>query len=75
MRLMSRLGFLYFAFLFFALSSVHAEKIDNGIMIFDTRNGRFAGSCGYISVDTPGLGRVARFDEYLARYIGFGNWG
>ena len=44
------------------------------IMIFDTRKGRFVGSCGYISVDTPPLGRVARFDDYIARYIGFGNW-
>jgi hypothetical protein len=46
-----------------------------GIMIFDTRKGRFVDSCGYISVDTPPLGRVARFDDYIARYIGFGNWG
>ncbi|MBV9129636.1 MAG: hypothetical protein JO298_04510 [Verrucomicrobia bacterium] len=45
-----------------------------GIMIFDTRVGRLVGSCGYISVDTPPLGRVARFDDYFARYIGFGNW-
>lgn len=46
-----------------------------GIMIFDTRKGRFVGNCGYISVDTPPLGRVARFEDYIARYIGFGNWG
>lgn len=46
-----------------------------GIMIFDTRTGRFVSSRGYISVDTPPLGGVARFDDYLARYIGFGNWG
>jgi hypothetical protein len=46
-----------------------------GIMIFDTRKGSFVGRCGFISVDTPPLGRVARFDSYLARYIGFGNWG
>jgi hypothetical protein len=44
-------------------------------MIFDTRTGRFVGSGGYISVDTPPLGSVARFDGYIARYIGFGNWG
>jgi hypothetical protein len=43
-------------------------------MIFDTREERFVGRCGYISVDTPPLGRVAHFD-YIARYIGFGNWG
>ena len=46
-----------------------------GIMIFDTRTGHFVGNSGFISVDTPPLGRVARFDGYLARYIGFGNWG
>jgi len=46
-----------------------------GIMIFDTRKGRFVGRCGYISVDTSGIGRVVRFDDYIARYIGFGNWG
>jgi hypothetical protein len=46
-----------------------------GIMIFDTRKGRFVGNCGFISVDTPPLGSVARFDDYIARYIGFGNWG
>ena len=46
-----------------------------GIMIFDTRTGRFVGNRGYISVDTPPLGSLARFDDYIARYIGFGNWG
>ena len=46
-----------------------------GVMIFDTRTGHFVGNRGFISVDTPPLGRVARFDEYIARYIGFGNWG
>jgi hypothetical protein len=46
-----------------------------GVMIFDTRTGRFVGNRGFISVDTPPLGRVARFDDYVARYIGFGNWG
>ena len=46
-----------------------------GIMIFDTRTGHFVGNHGFISVDTPSLGHVARFDDYIARYIGFGNWG
>ena len=46
-----------------------------GIMIFDTRTNDFVGNHGFISVDTPPLGRVARFDDYIARYIGFGNWG
>ena len=25
-------------------------------------------------LDTPPLGGLARFDDYIARYIGFGNW-
>ena len=43
-----------------------------GIMIYDTKTGRFASNQGYISVDTPTRGRVARFGPYVARYIGFG---
>jgi hypothetical protein len=43
-----------------------------GVMIFDTRTNRAVGNRGFISVDTPPLGRVARFDGYLARYIGWG---
>ena len=46
-----------------------------GVMIYDTRTSDFVGNRGFISVDTPPLGRVARFDDYIARYIGFGNWG
>jgi hypothetical protein len=46
-----------------------------GIMIFDTRTGRIVGNRGFISVDTPPRGHVGRFDDYIARYIGFGNWG
>jgi hypothetical protein len=34
-----------------------------GIMIFDTRTNDFVGNRGFISVDTPPLGRVARFDD------------
>ena len=45
-----------------------------GIMIFDTRTGHCVSNRGFISVDTPPLGHVARFDDYIARYIGFGNW-
>ena len=33
---MSRLGFLYFAFLFFALPALRAEKIDNRNFAIDT---------------------------------------
>ena len=43
-----------------------------GIMIYDTKTGRFVSNQGYISVDTPTRGRVARFGPYAARYIGFG---
>jgi hypothetical protein len=46
-----------------------------GIMIFDIRTGHFVSNQGYIAVDTPRQGGVARFDSYLARYIGFANWG
>ena len=43
-----------------------------GIMIYDTRTGRFVSNQGYISVDTPPRGSVARFGPYMARYIGWG---
>jgi hypothetical protein len=43
-----------------------------GIMIYDTKTGRFVSNQGYISVDTPSRGRVARFGPYVARYIGTG---
>ena len=42
------------------------------VMIFDTRTGRFVSNQGYISVDTPPRGSVARFGPYIARYIGWG---
>ncbi|HSZ27639.1 MAG TPA: hypothetical protein VK768_05590 [Chthoniobacterales bacterium] len=43
-----------------------------GVMIFDTGTGRFVSNQGYISVDTPQRGSVARFGPYIARYIGWG---
>jgi len=43
-----------------------------GIMIYDTKTGHFVGNQGYVSVDTPPRGRVARFGPYVARYIGTG---
>ena len=43
-----------------------------GVMIFDTRTGRFVSKQGYISVDTPPPGSVARFGSYIARFIGWG---
>lgn len=43
-----------------------------GIMIYDTKAGHFIGDRGYVSVDTPNPGEVARFGDYTARYIGTG---
>jgi len=43
-----------------------------GVMIFDTKTGRFVSNQGYISVDTPPRGSVARFGSYIARFIGWG---
>ena len=43
-----------------------------GVMIYDTKTGHFVRNQGYISVDTPPRGRVARFGLYIARYIGWG---
>jgi len=43
-----------------------------GVMIYDTKTGHFVGDQGYVSVDTPNPGGVARFGDYVARYIGTG---
>jgi hypothetical protein len=43
-----------------------------GVMIYDTKTGHFVGNRGYVSVDTPNPGGVARFGDYMARYIGTG---
>ena len=43
-----------------------------GVMIYDTQTGHFVGDQGYVSVDTPNPGEVARFGNYVARYIGTG---
>jgi len=50
----------------------HTEVDLKGIMIFDTRTGTFVSNRGFVSVDTPSRGRVARFGDYIARYIGTG---
>ena len=50
----------------------HTEVDLKGIMIFDTRTGTVAGNRGFVLVDTPSRGRVARFGDYVARYIGTG---
>jgi hypothetical protein len=41
-------------------------------MIYDTKTGYFVGNQGYVSVDTPNPGQVARFGNYMARWIGTG---
>jgi len=63
-------------------ASFFAQGFDNysnlelrGVMIFDTRTSHFVSNRGFISVDTPPLGHLARFDNYIARYIGFANGG
>jgi hypothetical protein len=59
---------------FFAKSpGKHRSEVDlKGIMIFDTRTGAIVGNRGFVLVDTPDRGRVARFGDYVARYIGTG---
>jgi hypothetical protein len=50
----------------------YSELDLHGIMIYDTKAGRFVSNQGYVSVDTPPRGSVARFGPYIARYIGWG---
>jgi hypothetical protein len=59
---------------FFAKSpGRHHTEVDlKGIMIFDTRTGYATSNRGFVSVDTPNRGQVARFGDYVARYIGTG---
>ena len=40
------------------------------VMIFDIKADRFIGNQGYVAVDVPPRGQVARFSAYLARYVG-----
>ena len=42
------------------------------IMIYDTVANRFLSNSGYVSVDLPHRGSVARWDVYIAKYIGRG---
>jgi hypothetical protein len=41
------------------------------IMIYDTVAKQFVTNSGYISVELPPRGSVARWDGYMARYIGW----
>jgi hypothetical protein len=46
-----------------------------GILIYDTLTSRFVSRVGYVSVDLPARNRLARWDHYIARFIGTGRWG
>jgi len=50
----------------------YSELDLHGIMIYDTKAGHFVSDQGYVSVDTPPRGSMARFGPYIARYIGRG---
>jgi hypothetical protein len=45
-----------------------------GILIYDTLNNRFVSKWGYVSVDLPRRNQLARWDHYVARFIGTGRW-
>lgn len=42
------------------------------IMIYDAGANRFVSNRGFVTVDLPPQGSVARWDGYMARYIGTG---
>jgi hypothetical protein len=44
-----------------------------GVTIYDTKTGHVVSNQGYVSVDTPSLGEIARFGDYTARWIGTGS--
>jgi hypothetical protein len=43
-----------------------------GVLIYDISTGHLVSNQGYIAVDTPPRGGIARFGPYIARYIGWG---
>jgi hypothetical protein len=43
------------------------------IMIYDTAANRFVSNHGFVTVDLPPRGSIARWDGYVARYIGTGH--
>lgn len=43
------------------------------IMIYDTAANRFVSNHGFVTVDLPPRGSIARWDGYMARYIGTGS--
>jgi hypothetical protein len=44
------------------------------VMIFDTQTGHFVGKRGYLTVETPPRGTMARYGDYIAYYIGTGRF-
>ena len=57
---------------FFSSATPYTDLQLKGVMIYDTTTGHFVGNQGYVSVDTPNPGEVARFGDYTARWIGTG---
>ena len=53
-------------------SNTYSNLKLKGVMIYGTKTGHFVGSQGYVSVDTPNPGEVARFGDHMARWIGTG---
>jgi hypothetical protein len=59
---------------FFARGTEGYPQVDiYCVMIFDTRTGKFVSNQGYAVVDLPSRGQVARFGNYIARFIGSGS--
>jgi hypothetical protein len=57
---------------FFGQGGNYSELDLHGIMIYDTKVSQFVSNQGYVCVDTPSRGSVARFGPHMARYIGWG---
>jgi hypothetical protein len=57
---------------FFSSATPYTDLELKGVTIYDTKTGHLVGNQGYVSVDTPNPGEVARFGDYTARWIGTG---
>jgi hypothetical protein len=57
---------------FFSSGNPYTDLELKGVTIYDTKAGHLVGNQGYVSVDTPNPGEVARFGDYTARWIGTG---
>ena len=53
-------------------STWYSDLVLKGVTIYDTKTGHIVDNRGYVSVDTPNPGQVARFGDYMARWIGTG---